>query len=142
MPRTISRYWPKSTCPRPDKRPQGFSCPRGLKVAVSAALVTLAASFVLNYAFRYYLNYNEQAFTAAAANYWTMRHPFFVDRHLPAPDRVIGHPRRGDPRCGGPDQREAESPSVSTADRHAQRANGAGRDAPRKIRPVERCRRA
>ena len=45
----------------------------GVKVAVSAAMVTLAASFVVEYVFRYYLNYNEQAFTAGGANYWIMR---------------------------------------------------------------------
>lgn len=46
------------------------------KVLASAAILTLAAAFVLKYVFRYYLNYNEAAFTdpvEGAANYWAQR---------------------------------------------------------------------
>jgi uncharacterized membrane protein YozB (DUF420 family) len=46
------------------------------KVAVWAALLTVAVAFVFKYVFRYYLNYNEAAFTdpiRGAANYWLMR---------------------------------------------------------------------
>jgi len=46
------------------------------KLVTSAAILTAAAAFVLKYVFRYYLHYNQAAFTdpnAGAANYWTMR---------------------------------------------------------------------
>jgi uncharacterized membrane protein YozB (DUF420 family) len=46
------------------------------KLLASAAILTLAAGFVFKYVFRYYLNYNQAAFTdpvAGASNYWIMR---------------------------------------------------------------------
>src|SRR5208337_1002624 len=46
------------------------------KVLASTAILAVAAGFVLKYVFRYYLNYNQAAFTdplRGAANYWTMR---------------------------------------------------------------------
>jgi uncharacterized membrane protein YozB (DUF420 family) len=46
------------------------------KVLGSAVVVTVAAGFVARYVFRYYLHYNEAAFTdpyRGAANYWAMR---------------------------------------------------------------------
>jgi hypothetical protein len=46
------------------------------KMFVWGALVSVALAFVLKYVFRYYLHYNEAAFTdpvAGAANYWRMR---------------------------------------------------------------------
>lgn len=46
------------------------------KVIGSAVLLIAAAAFVVKYVFRYYLNYNEAAFTnpaLGAANYWAMR---------------------------------------------------------------------
>ena len=46
------------------------------KLVTSAAILATAAAFVLKYVFRYYLHYNQAAFTdpnAGAANYWTMR---------------------------------------------------------------------
>ena len=43
------------------------------KILASAAVVIAAAAFVLKYVFRYYLNYNEAAFTQGAPNYWLMR---------------------------------------------------------------------
>ena len=49
---------------------------RALKILVWAAILTLAVGFVLEYVFRYYLHYNEAAFTdpiRGAANYWRMR---------------------------------------------------------------------
>lgn len=49
---------------------------RALKMLVWAAILTLAVGFVLKYVFRYYLHYNEAAFTdpiRGAANYWRMR---------------------------------------------------------------------
>ena len=47
-----------------------------VKLLGSAAILSVAAFFVLRYVFRYYLNYNQAAFTDAirgAANYWAMR---------------------------------------------------------------------
>ena len=46
------------------------------KLLGSAAILALAVFFVLRYVFRYYLSYNQAAFTDAlrgAANYWAMR---------------------------------------------------------------------
>lgn len=46
------------------------------KLLASAAILAIAIAFVLKYVFRYYLHYNQAAFTdpnAGAANYWTMR---------------------------------------------------------------------
>lgn len=46
------------------------------KVVASAAILALAAFFVLRYVLRYYLHYNQAAFTdplRGAANYWAMR---------------------------------------------------------------------
>ena len=46
------------------------------KVVATGAVLTIAVGFVLRYVFRYYLNYNEAAFTdpvRGASNYWTMR---------------------------------------------------------------------
>ena len=47
-----------------------------LKLVASTAILTAATAFVLKYVFRYYLHYNQAAFTdpmLGAANYWTMR---------------------------------------------------------------------
>src|ERR1700739_838146 len=47
-----------------------------VKLVASAAILTVAAAFVLKYVFRYYLHYNAAAFTdpnLGGANYWTMR---------------------------------------------------------------------
>jgi uncharacterized membrane protein YozB (DUF420 family) len=46
------------------------------KVLAWAVILGIAVAFVLKYVFRYYLNYNEAAFTdpnLGAANYWAMR---------------------------------------------------------------------
>jgi hypothetical protein len=46
------------------------------KLLTSAAILVVAIFFVLRYVFRYYLHYNEAAFTdplRGAANYWAMR---------------------------------------------------------------------
>jgi heme/copper-type cytochrome/quinol oxidase subunit 3 len=46
------------------------------KTLAWSALILIALAFVLKYVFRYYLHYNEAAFTdpvAGAANYWRMR---------------------------------------------------------------------
>ena len=46
------------------------------KLLASAAILAVAVAFVLKYVFRYYLNYNQAAFTdpiRGAANYWAMR---------------------------------------------------------------------
>lgn len=46
------------------------------KLLGSLAILAVAASFVLRYVFRYYLNYDQAAFTdpvRGAANYWVMR---------------------------------------------------------------------
>ena len=46
------------------------------KLLASAAVVAIAIGFVLKYVFRYYLNYDQAAFTdpiQGAANYWAMR---------------------------------------------------------------------
>jgi heme/copper-type cytochrome/quinol oxidase subunit 3 len=46
------------------------------KVVGFAAILAIAIAFVLKYVFRYYLNYNQAAFTdpnQGAANYWMMR---------------------------------------------------------------------
>ena len=46
------------------------------KLLASAAILAVAAGFVLKYVFRYYLHYNQAAFedpVRGAANYWTMR---------------------------------------------------------------------
>ena len=46
------------------------------KVLALATVLLIAAAFVLRYVFRYYLHYNEAAFTdplQGAANYWRMR---------------------------------------------------------------------
>ncbi len=46
------------------------------KIIATAIIVALAASFVVRYVFRYYLNYNEAAYVdpmRGAANYWIMR---------------------------------------------------------------------
>ncbi len=54
------------------KRTSNFAA----KVLASTAILAVAAGFVLKYVFRYYLNYNQAAFTdplRGAANYWTMR---------------------------------------------------------------------
>lgn len=55
---------------------QGSRASLVAKILVWAALLTVAVAFVLKYVFRYYLNYNETAFTdpiRGAANYWLMR---------------------------------------------------------------------
>jgi len=49
---------------------------RWLKILALAAVLLIAVSFVLRFVFRYYLHYNEAAFTdplLGAANYWRMR---------------------------------------------------------------------
>jgi heme/copper-type cytochrome/quinol oxidase subunit 3 len=49
---------------------------RVLKILASAAILAVAVGFVLKYVFRYYLNYNEAAFTdpiRGGANYWAQR---------------------------------------------------------------------
>jgi len=54
------------------KRTSNFA----LKVAASSAILAIALAFVLKYVFRYYLNYNQTAYTdpaLGAANYWTDR---------------------------------------------------------------------
>lgn len=46
------------------------------KLVVTGAVVALAVGFVIRYVFRYYLNYNESAFTdpvRGAPNFWAMR---------------------------------------------------------------------
>jgi len=46
------------------------------KLLASAAILTIAVGFVIKYVFRYYLHYNQAAFTdpaLGAPNYWTMR---------------------------------------------------------------------
>ena len=46
------------------------------KLVCWAGIVTVAVAFVAKYVFRYYLNYNESAFTdpaSGAANYWVQR---------------------------------------------------------------------
>ncbi len=46
------------------------------KLLGSAAILTIAVAFVFKYVFRYYLHYNQAAFTdplRGAANYWAMR---------------------------------------------------------------------
>lgn len=56
----------------PTRRTPYFSA----KLLASAAILTIAVGFVLKYVFRYYLNYNQAAFTdpvKGAANYWVMR---------------------------------------------------------------------
>jgi drug/metabolite transporter (DMT)-like permease len=48
----------------------------GVKVLGSTAILAVAVGFVLRYVFRYYLHYNDAAFTdpyRGAANYWAMR---------------------------------------------------------------------
>jgi uncharacterized membrane protein YozB (DUF420 family) len=47
-----------------------------LKLIASGAILTAAAAFVVKYVFRYYLHYNQAAFTdpdLGAANYWALR---------------------------------------------------------------------
>ena len=47
-----------------------------LKIVASGAILAAAIAFVLKYVFRYYLHYNQAAFTdplRGAANYWVMR---------------------------------------------------------------------
>jgi heme/copper-type cytochrome/quinol oxidase subunit 3 len=49
---------------------------RALKLLAWSAILALAAAFVLKYVFRYYLHYNEAAFTdpeLGAPNYWAQR---------------------------------------------------------------------
>ncbi|MGO9127001.1 MAG: DUF2306 domain-containing protein [Terriglobales bacterium] len=49
---------------------------RVLKLLASAAILAVAVGLVFKYVFRYYLNYNQAAFTdpiRGAANYWAMR---------------------------------------------------------------------
>jgi uncharacterized membrane protein YozB (DUF420 family) len=61
----------RSTLPR-----SGYSPNFPAKIAVSACILAVAVAFIGKYVFRYYLNYNEAAFTDAvrgAANYWRMR---------------------------------------------------------------------
>ncbi len=46
------------------------------KLLASAAILVISVAFVLKYVFRYYVHYNEAAFTdpvRGAANYWAMR---------------------------------------------------------------------
>jgi len=46
------------------------------KLLASAGILAIAVAFVLKYVFRYYLNYNQAAFTdpiRGGANYWAMR---------------------------------------------------------------------
>jgi uncharacterized membrane protein YozB (DUF420 family) len=46
------------------------------KLVASAAVIAIAVAFILKYVFRYYLHYNQAAFTdpiQGAANYWAMR---------------------------------------------------------------------
>jgi len=55
---------------------QGSTSTFALKLIASAAILALAAAFVGKYVFRYYLHYNQAAFTdpdLGAANYWAMR---------------------------------------------------------------------
>jgi len=57
----------------PDKRRTPYFT---AKLLTSAAIVIVAVAFVLRYVFRYYLHYNQAAFTdplRGAANYWAMR---------------------------------------------------------------------
>jgi len=57
---------------QPKKKARNYAA----KVIGSCAIVVIAAVFVLHYVFRYYLHYNEAAFTdpiRGAANYWHMR---------------------------------------------------------------------
>jgi uncharacterized membrane protein len=49
---------------------------RWLKILALSAVLLIAVSFVLRYVFRYYMHYNQAAFTdplRGAANYWRMR---------------------------------------------------------------------
>src|SRR5579859_2667152 len=46
------------------------------KLLASAVILSIAFAFILKYAFRYYLHYNEAAFTdpvRGAPNFWAMR---------------------------------------------------------------------
>lgn len=43
------------------------------KILTSTVVVGLAVAFVTKYVFRYYLNYNEAAFTAGSPKYWGLR---------------------------------------------------------------------
>src|SRR5690242_8642251 len=57
----------------PSKNDRRYFVPKAVATAV---IFTIAGAFVLRYVFRYYLNYNEQAFTdpvRGALNYWAMR---------------------------------------------------------------------
>jgi Predicted membrane protein (DUF2306) len=68
-----------STVATPDRIiiPQRRNLPRlTTKLFGFAVLLAIAVAFVLRYVFRYYLHYNEAAFTdpiRGAANYWAMR---------------------------------------------------------------------
>jgi uncharacterized membrane protein len=56
--------------------PSSSSSNRWLKILALSAVLLIAVSFVLRFVFRYYLHYNEAAFTdplRGAANYWRMR---------------------------------------------------------------------
>jgi hypothetical protein len=58
---------------RPAPKSTPFFTP---KLIATTAILALAATFVARYVFRYYLHYNEPAFTdpiRGAANYWVMR---------------------------------------------------------------------
>ena len=47
-----------------------------VQLLATAAILAIAIAFILKYVFRYYLNYNQAAFTdpnQGAANYWAMR---------------------------------------------------------------------
>lgn len=65
------------TAPRPLVSARKPRTPHlAVKIIGSAAIVTAAVAFALKYVFRYYLHYNEAAFTdplRGAANYWAMR---------------------------------------------------------------------
>lgn len=61
-----------SVIPSAKNKPASFAA----KVLGSAAVLAVAITFIIRYVFRYYLNYNEAAFTdpiRGGANYWAMR---------------------------------------------------------------------
>lgn len=66
-----------TTAPRPAAASVKISVAnRSAKFVAWAAILTVAVGFVAKYVFRYYLHYNETAFTdpmRGAANYWAMR---------------------------------------------------------------------
>jgi hypothetical protein len=65
-----------STIAAPHLRPKKTTTHRLLKILTSGAILAIALAFVLKFVFRYYLNYNEAAFSdpiRGASNYWAMR---------------------------------------------------------------------